>query len=175
MIIIAIIILILVFFLSIIESILFLMFNRWYYQNGIKIFTYKIKLVNELNHFPTIGQINLALLDLTINFKFKELSDRKIAFRETAFQWKFRNQYSPMMRGNLIYHSSSQEIEVAGLLHWSVIYSFALIIVWSLVIPYSIFIMIIGLFFGGLNGGISFYLQQKRYKELAQRISIIKC
>jgi hypothetical protein len=172
---IAIAIFIIVIVLTIVETILFLSLNKWYYDIGIKIFSYKIKMENEASTFPTVEQIRLAILDLTVNFKFCELYNNKIAFRETAFQWKIRNQYTPIMRGNLIFHPTSREVEVIGLLHWSLIYFTILLIVLSISIPPFIFIVFIAIILGGSFNSVGLHFQRKRYKELARRISIIKC
>jgi hypothetical protein len=159
------------------EQILYVLFNKWYYQNGITVITFTVKITDDSYRIPTVEKIVLSLLDSErINFKFKEISKGIIAFREAIFQWNFANFYPPIMRGYLIYDLANRKIEVYGLLNWSIPIGAVLLIILFMLIGSFIGIAI-GIFIAAFFLFIytfMFSVQSRRFKELAHIISNIK-
>jgi hypothetical protein len=112
--------------LILIESVLSLTWNRFYFSHGIVLFCKETQFQVRHGALPLSADAIEVEFDQAFNGQkilFREISPGLIAFREKWFNFRFKSfRYSPLMHGVIITDISSGKYIVKGIANWSFLF-----------------------------------------------------
>lgn len=154
---------IIVAIVSITESIMLVIFSKWYFQKGINIY-------KNIIHFQTesISKINVNIIeDIIRDSKYPSLKIKMIGSNKYALRESLLFSYTPIMRGVITINDSDGLIIFDGLLNYYPIALFLWVIVLT-IITYGVAIIFILMSFPFLLW--VYNLQSKRYKNILNEL-----
>jgi len=155
------------FFISILETIFIYRSVKWYYNSGFTIYTAignispTIQFPIDDNYIKSFFTVSNYYPDLTVY----KLADSQFALREKFFSIKIFN-YLPIMRGTINIDYNQKTITFIGLLNFSPVLFFIILLYFLAV--FAVIILPIALLFLY----IPYRIQCKRFSEVFNKIAV---
>lgn len=151
-----------------IDTVLSTLWNKWYFTNGLTLFTMRIPVNDHHTNIPSKLTLETQFSSLWFgSLAFKKISPNSYGFCQEFLTSGFMRSW-PIMHGLLIFDDVNNQITVKGFANW-----FPLVF---LLIGFSIFVMNVFsnpigtiVFFGFfiLAIGVSYAMQYSRFSEVA--------
>ncbi len=154
---------------ALIEIILAMSWNRFYFSFGIPVFYHEIP-VSRPRAEPPEAMLLEGLLENSarVPLEFRQMEQDRLVFREVirfgSSAWRWRWHWGPVMHGVLHFDLPGRRVRVIGLVNWSVLAFAVLVIVALLSQPlfwlFSLFFLLIV--------GVCYVVQGKQFQNVAR-------
>lgn len=147
---------------AVVEIILSLRWNRFYFSSGIPIFRQELSAQSPKPELPSSQRMEERLSKSAFPpLQFRRLDSDSLGFREKAAGAWFRFSYTPVMHGLLRFNRPSARVEVVGFLNW-----FVLVFVLAVVMASFSFHEPVFLVFLASLLALIYIIQAKRFRQV---------